>query len=157
MAKIMCSSCRALSELPDEYLGRQVRCKSCNAVFTATAVGSPAGLPSSALGTTATMDGVTSTYAKTQMSLGPNMADRGAHSSVWALAPDQPSTNSNIQSDDPAVTGRVNAKITCATPLTIEIRWAMVDSAYSSITESWSVGEWRTRNSTGWSLGLTFW
>ena len=68
----------------------------------------PAGLPSRALGTTATTDGGTSTYAKTQMSLGPNPADRVAQSSAWALAPDQPSANSNTQSDNPAVTGSVN-------------------------------------------------
>src|SRR6185436_18767907 len=46
---------------------------------------------------------------------------------------------------------------TCATPLTIEIRWAMVDSAYSLITGSGSVAERSTRKSTGWSPGFTFW
>ena len=38
---------------------------------------------------------------------------------------------------------------TCATPLTIEIRCAIVDSAYSSMSDSGSVGEWSTRKSTG--------
>ena len=66
-----------------------------------------AGLPST-LGTTATMDGGTSTYGKTQMGLGPILADRGALSSAWVLAPHQPSGNSNTQSDNPAVTGSVN-------------------------------------------------
>ena len=44
---------------------------------------------------------------------------------------------------------------TDATPLTIEIRWAMV-CAYSSTTDSGSVGEFRPSISTGWSAGLTF-
>jgi hypothetical protein len=68
----------------------------------------PAGLPSRALGTTATMDGGTSTYTKTQTSRGPNPADRVAQSLAWALAPAQPSANPNSQSDDSAVTGSVN-------------------------------------------------
>jgi hypothetical protein len=38
---------------------------------------------------------------------------------------------------------------TCATPLTIEMRCAIVDSAYSSITGSGNVAERSTRNSTG--------
>ncbi len=38
---------------------------------------------------------------------------------------------------------------TCATPLTMEMRCAIVDSAYSSMSESGSVAECRTRNSTG--------
>src|SRR6185503_12456472 len=39
-------------------------------------------------------------------------------------------------------------------PLTIEIRWAMVDSAYSLINGSGRVAERSTRNITGKSLGL---
>jgi hypothetical protein len=89
-----------------------------------------AGLPSRALGTTATMDGGTSTYAKAQMSLGPNLTDRGVHSSAWALAPDQPSANSNTQSDDPAVTGSVNRPSIVAVklppPLGSEAAWSAV-------------------------------
>ena len=68
----------------------------------------PAGLSSRALGTTATMDGGTSTYTKTEMSLGLNPVDRVAQSLAWTLAPAQPSVNSDPQSDDPAVTGSVN-------------------------------------------------
>jgi predicted Zn finger-like uncharacterized protein len=41
MAKIVCpnADCRMVSDLPDEYLGRQVACKHCKQVFVATAVG----------------------------------------------------------------------------------------------------------------------
>ena len=46
---------------------------------------------------------------------------------------------------------------TWATPLTIEMRWAMSVSAYSSTVESLTVGELRARNRIGWSAGLTFW
>src|SRR6478672_3679457 len=46
---------------------------------------------------------------------------------------------------------------TCATPLTIERRCASTCSAYWSICESGSVGEFSVRNSTGVSAGLTFW
>ena len=45
---------------------------------------------------------------------------------------------------------------TCATPLTIEMRWPMV-SAYSLTVESGSVAERSVRKITGWSPGLTFW
>jgi len=41
MAKIVCPNpdCRMVSDLPDQYLGRQVACKHCKKVFVATAVG----------------------------------------------------------------------------------------------------------------------
>ena len=42
---------------------------------------------------------------------------------------------------------------TCATPLTIEMRCAIVDSAYSLTVESGSVAERSARNITGWSPG----
>src|SRR5215813_3983588 len=45
--------------------------------------------------------------------------------------------------------------LTCATPLTIEIRCAIVDSAYSLICDIASVPERSTRKSTGWSPGFT--
>ena len=46
---------------------------------------------------------------------------------------------------------------TWATPLTIEMRWAMSVSAYSSTVDSFMVGELRARNRIGWSAGFTFW
>jgi len=49
MAKIMCTNCRTVSDLPDEYLGRSVACKICQTVFTATAIDSGAGEPSTAI------------------------------------------------------------------------------------------------------------
>jgi hypothetical protein len=45
---------------------------------------------------------------------------------------------------------------TCATPLTIEMRCAIVVSAYSSSVDSGSVFEVSARIQTGWSAGLTF-
>ncbi len=38
---------------------------------------------------------------------------------------------------------------TCATPATIEMRWAMVDSAYSSTVQIGSVGERSASSTTG--------
>src|SRR6266436_2174067 len=46
---------------------------------------------------------------------------------------------------------------TWATPGSVEMRCAIITSAYSSTTESGSVSEARVRNITGWSAGLTFW
>ena len=45
---------------------------------------------------------------------------------------------------------------TCATPLTIEMRCAIVVSAYSSTVESGSVSELTVRKNTGVSAGFTF-
>ena len=45
---------------------------------------------------------------------------------------------------------------TWATPLTIEMRCAIV-SAYSLTVDSGSVAERSERKMTGWSPGLTFW
>ncbi len=45
---------------------------------------------------------------------------------------------------------------TCATPVTIEMRWAMVCCPYSSRTESGTVFDERTRMMTDWSLGFAF-
>jgi len=42
MAKITCTNCQTVSDLPDEYLGRSVACKVCQTVFTATAIGGAA-------------------------------------------------------------------------------------------------------------------
>jgi hypothetical protein len=36
MAKVKCPQCRAVATLPDEFVGRKARCKSCQKVFTAT-------------------------------------------------------------------------------------------------------------------------
>jgi len=96
---------------------------------------SPARLPSRALGLTATMDGGTSTYAKTQMSLGPNPADRVAQSSAWALAPAQPSASSNTQSDDPAVTGSVNRPSTVTVKLPPQLG---SEAAWSAVVQNQS-------------------
>jgi hypothetical protein len=35
MAKVRCPQCRAVATLPDEFVGRKARCKSCQKVFTA--------------------------------------------------------------------------------------------------------------------------
>ena len=45
--------------------------------------------------------------------------------------------------------------ITCATPLTIEIRWAISVSAYSLSLYSGSVGAVSAKNRIGWSAGFT--
>ena len=45
---------------------------------------------------------------------------------------------------------------TCETPATVEIRCAIVVSAYSSTTESGSVGELTAKYIIGWSAGLVF-
>ena len=92
------------------------------------------GLPSSAPGTTA-MDSETSTYAKTQTNLGPTVADRGAHRSAWALAPDQPPAHSNTQSDNPAVTGSVNEPSTATGELPVRLSSA---AAWSSVVQNQS-------------------
>ncbi len=44
---------------------------------------------------------------------------------------------------------------TCATPETVEMRWAIMTSPYSSSSESGSVFEVSARYITGWSAGLT--
>src|SRR5687768_14796298 len=44
---------------------------------------------------------------------------------------------------------------TCATPSTMEMRWAMVVSAYSSTEDNGRVGETRQRKRMGESAGLT--
>jgi hypothetical protein len=95
----------------------------------------PAGLPSSALGTTAAIDGGTSTYAKTQMSLGQNPADRVAQSSAWAVAPDRPSANSNTQNDDPAATGSVNRPSIVAVKLPAQ---SGSEAAWSAVVQNQS-------------------
>ena len=46
---------------------------------------------------------------------------------------------------------------TWATPLTMEIRWAIEVSAYSSTVDNGSSREWIDRYRIGWSAGLTFW
>ena len=46
---------------------------------------------------------------------------------------------------------------TCATPLTVEIRCAIVDSAYSSTVQMGRSGDRSASSTTGWSPGLTFW
>ncbi len=46
---------------------------------------------------------------------------------------------------------------TCATPSTMESRWAKVFSAYSSSCERESIFEVSTKNRIGWSAGFTFW
>jgi len=45
---------------------------------------------------------------------------------------------------------------TCATPLTVETRGAIIVSAYSLTVHSGSVGDDSARNRIGWSAGLTF-
>ena len=45
---------------------------------------------------------------------------------------------------------------TCATPVTVEMRWAIIDSAYSSTVEIGSVGDRTTRIMMGMSPGFTF-
>ena len=62
-----------------------------------------------------------------------------------------------IDVDADGVFRRAEHLLTCATPLTIEMRCAIVDSAYSSTVDIGSVAERSTRNITGWSPGLTFW
>ncbi len=47
--------------------------------------------------------------------------------------------------------------MTWATPLTMEIRWAIMVSAYSSRVERGRVGEVRTIKRIGVRAGLTFW
>ncbi len=45
--------------------------------------------------------------------------------------------------------------LTCATPFSVEIRWATLISAYSLISDSGSVGELSARNRIGMSAGFT--
>ena len=45
---------------------------------------------------------------------------------------------------------------TCATPLTVDSRWAITVSAYSFTCDSGRVSEPSARNRIGWSAGLTF-
>src|SRR5688572_33322333 len=47
--------------------------------------------------------------------------------------------------------------LTCATPLTIEMRCATLDCASSSSAESGSVLDRMTMKKIAWSAGLTFW
>ena len=44
---------------------------------------------------------------------------------------------------------------TCATPFTVEMRWAMLTSAYSSTSDSGSVEELTPRKRIGESAGFT--